>query len=219
MLADRMRMSAVKDAIVAFLQANESTANNTVYTFSTENLGAAAASRKIVVSIGASTTSAGLSGSSVTVGGISATLVKAQQSSGGNNASELWEAAVPSGTSGDVVVTWGTGCTECGIGLWRVLNASDTYTDNAGTPLDNTNVSIDGPAGGIAIGSRWTGGGASTTIWTGLTEDFDRGNLGGADQHSGASDAFETEQTGLNVKSDSTAGVAFAMVVGAWGRR
>ena len=70
---------------------------------------------------------------SVTIGGISATLAVAQGTSTGANRVEIWYAAVPNGTSGDVVVTF-SGDVDNGSAcmVWSGYPASQTPVDSGG---------------------------------------------------------------------------------------
>ena len=58
---------------------------------------------------------------SMTVGGVSATRVAdVTNSAEAQYVSELWRADVPSGTTGDIVVTWNSAMSQCGIIAWAV---------------------------------------------------------------------------------------------------
>lgn len=92
----------------------------------------------------------------VTIGGVSASQ-RAEQLGGGtlDPIVSIWTAVVPTGTTGDIVVTW-TGDTDDNwtIGVWRVISVDDAdgIPSDSGTALDagplNT-VTI--PAGGSSV--------------------------------------------------------------------
>jgi len=191
-----------KGITLAFQEADNSTSNLTTYTFSGKALGTAASNRQIVVLVSGHGTS-NTTVSTVTVGGVSATeLVYAQQATG-TQIKAIWIASVPTGTTGDVVVTFAAGKGSCGIGVYALYGASSsahaTQTDTTYS-TDTVSVSIDVPAGGVcfAIGTG-TAIDASTT-WTGLTEDYDAVEESG-NRHTGASDLFASAQTGLTVSA------------------
>ena len=196
------------------------TGSATTYTFSSQALGAAASDRKIVV--GAFAVNAVKAVSSMTIGGVSATLVVASTNSGGEQI-ELWQADVPTGTTGDVVVTWAGSQLGCGIGVFRIVSAASAAHDTGsfattGTATDTLNI----PANGVAVGVAGTNpNGIPTWTWTGLTEDYEEGGViepvNGS--HTGASDAFATTQTGLTISAAPTsAGVrGNVMAIASWG--
>ena len=107
---------------------NAAPASPTV-TFSAVSLGTASATRKIVVGVAAGGGNVD-SITSVTVATISATLVIA--SGGGTSAyTELWQADVPTGTTGDiVVVSSGVDAKgRMGIGVYAVYDAASVAND------------------------------------------------------------------------------------------
>jgi hypothetical protein len=190
-------MSAAK----AFLQTATDTANATTYTFSSQNLGTASSDRYILVGIGsraAGTTEATIN--SVTVGGVSAT-IPVQRSVRPVNLSiaGFAIAAVPTGTTGDIVITFSREMLRCGIVAYAITgnnaSASDTDSGASADPSVNLDIPADGVAFGMAVTARTATGGS----WSGLTSDFDfvvEGNT----QMSSASDAFATLQTGLSIQ-------------------
>jgi len=176
-------------AAISFLQRTVDTSNLTTYTFSGQNLGAAASDR-VIVCFALDGTGTGTP-SSVTIGGIAATLVLTPTTVRKNT---LWYATVPTGTSGDVVVTSGSAQTEMGIALWRLTGVGGPYDfgqsdANPGT----TDISV--PVGGVALAGMGDGGYSHTGYtWVGLTEDFDE-NIGVTNTNwSGASATNSTAQ-------------------------
>lgn len=158
----------------AFLQSAFSNTNASSYTFAAQNLGAAAADRHIIVAaVG------GLSAhtvSSITVGGVTATNVASVASTANTIRSTLQIAAVPTGTTGDVVVTLNTTIHDYAIGLYRATGLASAATDDSGTSGTGDPVSVSGidvQRNGFAIGAGGSSNILSTT-WTELTEDFDQ---------------------------------------------
>ena len=190
----------------------------TVYTFSTQALGVAAADRIIVV--GAFSTNVARTISTITVGGVSATLTVAQ-SNGGGEQSELWQAAVPTGTTGDIVVTWSGGVVGMGIGVWRIVSAASAAHDTGGDANSNPATdTLDIPASGVAIGFVGAASTGGTVTWTGLTERYDALGVeaAGSGTHSGSSDAFDTLQTGLAISATLSNKIRNPpMAIASWG--
>ena len=167
--ADRTSSTA---ATVSFTANANSTSNLTNYTFSSQALGTAATGRIIaVVVMGARSSAGARTVSSLTVGGVSAALVVRQTSDNGD-AHEIWEAQVPSGTSGDVVVNFSAAMLSAGVGVYAVYNAKyqeHFTTSSEGNDLSGTLVI---PENSIAIGGGNSVGGTLGTF-VGLTENYD----------------------------------------------
>jgi hypothetical protein len=171
-----------------------SNANTTAFTFTSKSIGTAAANRKVVIVVGGNADLRTVS--TLTVGGISASLVKRQQNADGT--SEIWQADVPTGTTANVVVTWSGPQNTCGIGsysLYGAAAAASATASNTSNPLSTT---INIPAGGVCIGTVQQYGGSQTWSWSGLTEDFDS-TMGGSRPFSGASTASSGGVTGQTV--------------------
>lgn len=131
-------------------------------TFTSQNFGPAAANRYIVIGTTALTT--------VTVGGVSATKMVSVTSSNGTSA--LWVAAVPTGTSGTVVVN-GSGSQTTAFAAYSMIgNASPTPGATNTSTTNPPSASIAIPTRGVAIAFCLSENGA-TPVWTGLTGDVD----------------------------------------------
>lgn len=157
---------------MSLLQADSSTADTNVYTFSAQNLGAAASNRYIVVAIGArKSVAANTTISSVTIGGESATYIieRAAAASSASNHSAIYAASVPSGTTGDVVITFADTMLRCGIALYRETDISLTAHDTD-VGVGTTAMAIDVDTNGIVIGCGFSA--ANTTAsWSGMDSD------------------------------------------------
>jgi hypothetical protein len=185
-------------ASITYTDKGEDSVNRTTYTFSTKSLGSAAADRKIIVGVSAGGSSSGVTLNSVTVGGISATQIVA--TTDGENMAQIWVASVPTGATGNVVLTFSTDKGRCGIGLWAMYGASSTATDTGFATANPSSDTLNISAGGVAVGvyslSQSTD---RTTTWTNLTEDYDAVVESGGGTHSGASASFASAQTGLTI--------------------
>ena len=152
---------------------------SSVYTFSNEGIGTAAADRYIVVVVH-SVGSTNPRMTSMSVGGVSSVLVV--ENGAHNRLCEMFITAVPTGTTGDIVITMAqTPMTFCQIGVYAV------YGLQSATPIDTeafsipTGTAVDFPAlsteeDGVAIWFIANGGGAVTFTWEDPTavEDFDQ---------------------------------------------
>jgi hypothetical protein len=105
--------------------------NLSVYTFAAFPLGAPSAARKIVIGIGAGDTSQVVT--AVSIGGVSATMIPNTKGSNQTAKTSMWVADVPSGTAGDVVVTWSGTAANCGVYGWAVYASTTMLGDGGGT--------------------------------------------------------------------------------------
>jgi hypothetical protein len=207
---------------IAFTDQTSSTTDLTTYTFSSRAIGDAAGDRKVVVAAVGQRVSASIA--SVTVGGISASLVIAQPVNDGSRTVELWQAAVPTGTTADIVVTFNTGASaHCGIGVWAVYGAGSAAHDTLGSIASPGTGTIDVPGGGVLIGATMDNSVDGSVVWSaGPTEDFDANiNDGGGESNtSGASASYPSAQTGLTVTvaySGTSPPTRQAMAAASWG--
>lgn len=180
-------------------QASDTT-TQTTYTFTSVSLGAVSNDRKIIVSVIARKAGTGGTISSVTVGGVTATQIQQTTNEGGSNSNVagLFIAEVPTGTTGNIVVTMNTAHLRCSIGVWAAtkipqLAAYDSATSQAAAPT----YAIDVPAGGFVIGAGISAASTSAT-WSNLNEDFDSAFHSFA-THAGASKIYPEAQTNLTV--------------------
>lgn len=190
--------------------------NLTTYTFSSHPIGTAAGDRKVAIIVSGVASGAPRSVSTLTVGGVSATLVTAKQNSGNTGyAIEIWQANVPAGTTGDVVVTWDNAMLFCGIGAYAIYNAALTAYDTGSSEANPMTDTLDIPAGGVAIG-----GGAETATatfaWTNLTEDYDE-TIESTSDHTGASDSFMEAEVARVITCTQSANNLPVMVLASWG--
>jgi hypothetical protein len=148
---------------------SESTADTNTYTFTDVAIGTADASR--IVAAMFSHRASGTIGS-VTIGGVGATLIKAQTA--GTSAAYIYAAAVPTGTTATVIITMSAGSSSrCGLGLVSIYDASGVAaSDSDSSTAEPASVTLTVPTNGVVIGYVWANS-ATTYTWTGLTERFD----------------------------------------------
>lgn len=191
-------------------------ANQNSYTFSAQSLGTADSARIVIVGVASRQGTAGITISSLTVAGVSASQLVSNVGTPDSSITAIWAAAVPTGTTGDVVVTFSSGTqVSCHIGIWRMLRSSSTAFDTGGGIGNNPSDTINIPAGGAACAVAYSAGASPTTTWTGLTERFD--NVVDTQTGTGASSSFSTTQTGLTVQATFTSNGFEAMSVASWG--
>lgn len=181
----------------------------TTYSFTAQSVGTAANNRFVIIAIG-SRANAARSISTATIGGVNAVqLAIGNDTSGGADIAALYIAALSTGTTADISLTFSAQMLRCGIGVYRMVGAGSptphaTMTDNvmvAGV-LSGT---INCPANGAIVGAAWgAGSGNQLAVWAGITEDYDIQPETTANDASGAHDAFATVQTGLTVSATIT---------------
>lgn len=177
-----------------YLHNASNTANATVYTFSAQNFGTESADRRIIVAV-ASRKAATPTTLSVTIGGVAATEVASLwHNPSDSQFAGIYMAHIPTGASGDIVLTFGAGMVRAGIGVYSVVGEGsieiyDTASSNALDP----SILLDIPEGGFALATA-SFLNASSAIWSGLTEDFDIG-IEGQITFTSASDEGLTAET------------------------
>jgi hypothetical protein len=184
---------------LAFLQTIDNTNNQTSYTFSGANLGAAAADREIIIGVVTRGNTTTRTISSASIGGVTAD-VRATAGDGGSfDCAFLISANVPTGTTGDVVITFSGGVTKCGLMMYRAIKLKsrtpvDTDTDTDSALQFFSNIS----KGGFAIAIGLFNSTSSATI-SGLS-DTDRNSLIESNQTAAAaSQSGMSEETGRNI--------------------
>ena len=208
----------VDPATVTYVSTAGSASNLTTYTFTSQSFGTAHADRILVCTVGGQGQAAGAkSVSSLTIGGISATLVKAQQGLTLDYfRSEIWRAAVPTGTSGTVVINWNDTMETCISGLFSVITKTAAPYATAGIGGDGAtqiSTTISSPDNGIILGCHY--GNSTPDTWSGLTERYD--THPSTQSGSGASDAFASAQTSKSIGVTPGGGAQHALALASWG--
>lgn len=149
------------------------------YLFTAMPIGTPTATRTVIVGL-AWSSSASTNKSSVTVGGITATLDQSTRS--GVQRVEFYRAEVPTGSTADVAVAFNSAPNSGVIVATWALDAHVAVVDAAGTATIPLSLSMNTAAGGVALGMTGYAQ-RGTTDWTGPSERFD---LTGASRGSGA---------------------------------
>jgi hypothetical protein len=199
---------------------NTPTVSGNDNTFSTVDFGAAHSTRKIYCVYNTRATT-GRTISSATIGGVAATIhvQQVRTAVGADQMVGIFSADVPTGTSGDVVVTLsGTppAANRQYLGVYRVLNQTgavddtDSVAAGAGSGTRTLNPTV---VGGAVI-AGCTNFNATDNTWTGPTENYDLENAGHA--ASQVSGALLTGVAGItqdvSVSGTSGSDIAFAAV-------
>lgn len=173
----QMMMQAARRpaASLAFLQATGSASDLSVYTFSSRNLGSAAAGRYIIVATATrSATGAAGRAASVTVAGVAATkIVEVDDGGDTGTGAAIFVASVPTGTTGDIVVTYGAQQLRAGISVYRATGINSAAVDTATSTANPLSLDTDVPANGFIVGVAAANAASATFSWVGLAEDSD----------------------------------------------
>lgn len=192
---------------------------STTYTFAAQGLGRSQTKRVIAISVeGMASHRTVLSISSATINGVSATVaISAYQqfidSIQRGTISAIIYAVVPTGTSGDVVITFNAAMTTVGIQVFSLYNlSSSTPFHTASNVQGNSSFSsmaLNIPAFGAAIGaysySDWSFSSGSGLTWTsfGSYRAYGYGNQMAA-------------ETGRTIAVSATSATSTAMVGASW---
>ena len=191
----------------------------TSYSFTSQDFGTAASDRKIIVSVNGTSNSGGAAAvTGMTIGGEDASLIKAQvNASQAGYYSELWQADVPTGTTGTVAYTIAAAGYRHGIGIHACYGAAASVDDTAGDGSnDPMTTTIDCPANGFIIAAAQFHTASAVTAWTGVDEDYYDAIT---EQNSaGASKEYAAAQSGITITCNPNAGVSrMAMAVCSFG--
>lgn len=185
------------------------------YTFSAVPSGTASPDRYLAAFIGSRGAAGGFTISNVTIRSVTATQVAFANAVNGEGGAGMYIAAVPTGTTADVVVTFTNGGPMSVI-LWALTSlVSSTPTNQGTSTADPASLTTNISAGGVAIGGVFAIDEDPIT-WTNLNENvdalFDLNR-----RYSGASAAFASAQTSLVLSADFTTLIDANSPVGVFG--
>jgi len=197
---------AAPDVVLAFVAATLRGSGGTSTTYSGHAIGTASSGRIVVVGQGAWGGGTQPAITSMTIGGISASSLIAQSNASVAMRSEIWAAAVPTGTTADIVINWDNTTSDSNIAVYEMTEASITATDTAVSTANPAALTIDCEAGGAIVTEAGNNNGSVTWTWANITESHDSPGSGSR-SYSGASDNFATTQTSLAITgTPSTSG-------------
>lgn len=189
--------SLLIDVYVVFLTSIVDPTDLTTYSggvWNSVNFGVAAPNRNIVLSIGGRNTTAARTIASASFGGVSAAASAAALNGGSSNVAtiQMWSASVPTGTSGNLSITWSGAQLRCGAGVYAVYGAaSNTANASVGvvaTAALDTTGTMNLPNGAGVIGYSFVNGGTPT--WDiGTAQNFSA-TVESTIAHSGASGVY-----------------------------
>lgn len=164
-------------------------AGRTSWTFGAVALGPASSDRVIIVAIAARSTPPI---ASVTIGGVTAT-IDVQNGTDVNTA--IARAAVPTGETGDIVVTAGNTGNNCSIGAYAVTGHAVSVVDTDAASSNTRTVTPATP--GLVVAVTHTASNGGTCTWSGVTEDWDiEEDLSGAPNYAASGGHALTSSTG-----------------------
>lgn len=208
-------------AIVLLASHGVSGSDTNTFTFSGVSFGTATADRLVIVGVGMTATSLATI-SSVTIGGVTATsIVEKPHNAGGVYVhSGIFIAAVPTGATGDIVVTWSGTVLRCGFVAWEAHNLTsatpfDSDSSSASPATAGLNVKTDGIA--VAYEQAYASA-APGFSWTNLTEDGDEAVEGvGNSHHTAASANTASDETPRTITcTDNGGDTVRALVMASW---
>lgn len=194
-------------------------------TYTAVSLGAADTNRIVAVCVGWRPAATGDTVTSITIGGVSATQATGAYISGNFGAqpvnSDLWYAAVPTGTTGDIVINFSASPSRNCAGVYRIVTAhpapsSVVTAAQAGstTPISTT-ITVPGTGGGFAMQSNRRGTNSSST-WTNAVKDFEVLNLGGFSDFTAAKITGTGSIAVSSTVFDGGAGAGVVQIAAAW---
>lgn len=179
----------------------------TTTTFVAADLGAPDTNRKIILGIEVKTPAIGTTFTSVTIGGVAATAdIDVGHVNRGMRAA-IFRAAVPTGATGDVVITMSGTFNQLTINIWRKISTTLALSDTANTPTNYisslpVSTTIDVPTNGLLIVAATSGIGATFTL-SGVTPDCSYvQNAQTTGQRTGASYTATTAETNRTLTLD-----------------
>jgi hypothetical protein len=203
---------------LAFTDSDFNNSDASSYTFTAKAIGTASATRRVVVGVTARWSgSVGTYPSTLTVGGVTCNRVDLQTD--GTNWAALYIGNVPTGTTGDVVISgMGNQLNWIAIGVWALDNVlSNTPIQTGGatgsstSAAGNINVKKDGVT--IAIGMHANTG---ATTWAGVTGNFDTNTNGGTHKAHGGSTTTTADQNPRTITASWASSTGYALITASW---
>lgn len=211
------RFSTAVTAELEFRTSAVDGSNLTTYSFASQDIGAADATRRVIVALSASGSISARTLSSATIAGVGATI---HVNINSIDHFSIFSAQVASGTTATISVTLSGACIRAGIGIWRLINeTSGTPHATASDATMSSNVlslNIDVPSNGVLVAGGIYIGTAATASWSGATERYDAALEGGTTCHTGASETGLGSETGRAVSFTVTGGSSGSLGAATW---
>ena len=164
----------------SYIGVNNNATTLTTYTFTGASIGTAASDRIVFVAVSATGVS-GVTLSSVTIGGNSASLINTGSAGFGTLGNAYLNVA--SGTTADIVVTLSGSQNRCSVDVYAVYGSSGAPYDTdllvQPSTVSTLDTTVNIPANAVAIYSFAASGGTVTSSYSSATENYD-GLVGGS---------------------------------------
>lgn len=167
---------------ISFISQAEITADQASYSFTSQSIDAADATRRVVVAVHWMYAGAGTDTvlNSATIGGVAAT-IHVQTNNGTSSSPDgiaIISALVPTGTTATIDLTFNATCSRAYIGVYSALNeagSSPTATASDNTLTGSTlNLNLNVTAGGWLMAAVTESSNLTpTNTWTGVSENYD----------------------------------------------
>lgn len=179
MVVNPFIFASATPASLSFVGATEDAGNNATYTFTNHAIGAAAATRRVVVVVHWSRSTAVGTLNSATIGGVGATIHVQDGGAGVGGKVAIISAMLAAGTTSTIVLNFSSAQDRCYVAVYRAINETAgspnaTASDNAVTG-NQFDLSIAVPANGwvvAGVNANQAGSGMTWTL-TGVTEQYD----------------------------------------------
>lgn len=193
---------------VTFRQSAVDTTDAATYTFAATPIGTASGSRRVIVAADWSGTTS-LALSSMTIGGVAATVDVDSGAITGNRRVVLASAVVPTGATADVVLNLSGSGTRAGIAVWTG-EVTPTGQSDISIDLETDNLTVTTNAGDTVIcagtATKDTNNPVSV-VWTGATERYEDGFETTQHKQSGADVVASGASTSVTYAVSTTVGV------------
>jgi hypothetical protein len=165
--------SGVLPAEVTFLGSDVGTDNTSSYSWTSVNFGAAASDRFLVVAVYGDAGSTNANVNSVTIGGVSASLLGTAVGNGTTAQCQFWGAIVPTGTSGTIAISFSATRASAAYGLWSISKLLSTTPVDSYSDTDSTlSGSVSVVNSGVLLAAASVRD-VTSFSWTGVSENFD----------------------------------------------
>jgi hypothetical protein len=202
---------------ITYIGDNSNTTAGATFTFTSQAIGTADPTR--IVAVGISHGANLVTVSSVTIGGISATQAPGALQTGSFIATDIWYAAVPTGTTATIVINYSASETRMALVVYSVVGTSSAFSAAGGQGLTGGGIAsltatLSTPVGGGAIAFvQVHNAGAQTFSGTNLTVDIPSGIVVGSSNNSSAHDTTHSGSTAYTMswttpESDAAMSVA-----------
>lgn len=202
---------------ISYIGNNNATGAATSHTFTAQSIGATGTNRVIIVAISCYSGASGTL-SSATIGGVAATICV--QAAGTTTIAAIIAAAVPTGTTADIVLNWSSSDQNVAIAVYRAvdLTSATQVTSGSDTTPSTGAVSftLNNNANSIMVASAVSIDGTAWGSWSsGLTEDSDQ-LVASSNAAAAASGVFASANTPYTVTATAATGTRGVAVAATW---